>query len=378
MFGNVRYRSGGGEAPRTPVAGTFPYCDGCKPGARVGWNAGAGMRHLRGSPRLVMLVPNRPALILAPMEGVTDAPMRALQGATGAFSFMVTEFIRVSADSLPERQFRREVPELAHGAKTPNGVTVLVQLLGGDPDRMAESAVAACAAGAPGIDLNFGCPAKTVNRHDGGASLLRHPTRIREIVGAVRAAVPAEIPVSAKLRLGWDSIDAIDLNAEMAAEGGSSWITIHARTRTQGYRPPVNWAAIGRVRANLTIPVVANGDIWTIDDFHECQTVTGCVHFMIGRSALANPRLPSQIAHALGLRNPQENCARDWISQFQALLQWMAYYDGEVTSYAVLKLKQWAKLATAQGNFPWFDAVKEARTTEDFLAQLAAASADAG
>ena len=99
----------------------------------------------------------------------------------------------------------------------------------------------ACDAGALGIDINFGCPAPTVNSHDGGATLLKYPHRIREIVRAVRDAVPSDLPVSAKLRLGWESIDDIYENARMAADGGASWITIHARTRAQGYQPPVYW-----------------------------------------------------------------------------------------------------------------------------------------
>src|SRR5207248_8564004 len=96
--------------------------------------------------------------------------------------------------------------------------------------------------------LNFGCPAKTVNRHDGGATLLKYPQRIRDIVRAVRAAVPGHVPVSAKMRLGWDSIDPIEENAAMAAEGGASWLTIHGRTRLAGYAPPIFWRPIGRVR----------------------------------------------------------------------------------------------------------------------------------
>src|SRR5687768_16633569 len=106
------------------------------------------------------------------MDGITDAPMRALQGATGAFTYAVTEFVRVSSQPIPAKVFRREVPELCHGARTPTGLPVQVQILGGHPERMAKSALAACKAGAKAIDINFGCPAPTVNRHDGGASLL--------------------------------------------------------------------------------------------------------------------------------------------------------------------------------------------------------------
>ena len=277
-----------------------------------------------------MLDPNLPALVLAPMDGVTDAVMRAFMGRLGAFSYAVSEFVRVSVDPLPAKVFRREIPELLNGGRTATGMPVQVQILGGDPDRMALSARAAWTAGARSIDLNFGCPAPTVNRHDGGASLLRTPCRIREVVRAVRDALPPEVPVSAKLRLGWDTIEAIDETSEMAAEGGAAWLTIHARTRVQGYQPPVYWPAIGRVQANVGLPVVANGDIWTVDDLRRCQDETGCRHFMIGRGALADPALPLRLASALGLfpKPPFQEAPLDWPTLLRSSRRSRARADG--------------------------------------------------
>lgn len=318
-----------------------------------------------------MLDPKTPALVLAPMDGITDAPMRAHQGLSGAFTFAVSEFIRVSQEPIPAKVFRREVPELTEGGRTPTGLPVQVQILGGDPGRMAASAVNAVKAGATAIDINFGCPAPTVNRHDGGATLLKEPCRIRELIAAVRAAVPKELPVSAKIRLGWDCIDAVHTNAEMAAEGGASWITIHARTRVQGYTPPVYWKSIGDVRANLDIPVVANGDIWTFDDFLRCREETGCIHFMIGRGALANPSLPSQIAFELGILRGPARCQTDWIPQLQSLVDFTKVYEGVVVARSVARLKQWLKLAANHGEFRHFDAVKYTQTTEELFQVLA-------
>src|SRR4051794_7606857 len=126
-----------------------------------------------------MLVPDEPAVILAPMEGVTDAPMRAVQGEHGAFSYAVSEFLRVSQNVPPAHVFYRHVPELWTGCRTPTGLRVQVQILGGDPGRMAETAGRAVECGATAVDINFGCPAPTVNRHDGGATLLKHPQRLR-------------------------------------------------------------------------------------------------------------------------------------------------------------------------------------------------------
>ncbi|MBX3118558.1 MAG: tRNA-dihydrouridine synthase family protein [Fimbriimonadaceae bacterium] len=323
-----------------------------------------------------MLNPKLPALVLAPMDGITDAPMRAFLGASGAFSYAVSEFVRVSVEPLPAKVFRREIPEICTGGRTETRMPVQVQILGGDPERMAISAVNACKAGATSIDINFGCPAPTVNRHDGGASLLRYPCRVRDVVSAVRDAVPAEVSVSAKLRLGWESIDEIYENATMAAEGGAAWLTIHARTKMQGYAPPVYYEPIGKVRESLGIPVVANGDIWSLDDFKRCQDMTGCLHFMIGRSALANPSLPHQIAVELGIAGPRSvvfaEQEPDWISLFGVFLEFTEKYCGAAPKRELSRLKQWLKLASSYGSFRHFDTVKYSQTLEELFEQLRA------
>lgn len=318
-----------------------------------------------------------PALILAPMDGITDAPMRALQGETGAFAFAVSEYFRVSSQMAAKRALRYHVPELLNRCLTSTGLPVQLQLLGGDPERMARSAELACAIGATAIDLNFGCPAPTVNRHDGGATLLKYPVRIREIVRAVRDLVPPHIPVSAKLRLGWDSEDSIFENAEMAAEGGAAWLTIHGRTRLQGYAPPVDWRPIGVVREHLAIPVVANGDIWSIDDYARCREQTGCCHFMLGRGAIADPRLPGRIAHDLGLPAPETapgpDSLNDWIVRLRRLVDLSAGFERRSSGKMVFRLKQWLRLASSHGSFPAFEAVKHAASVEELFAILLAA-----
>lgn len=319
-----------------------------------------------GAPRSYnagMLRPSDPALILAPMEGVTDAPMRDFQGLGGAFTFAVTEFLRVAGAVLPRTVLLRHVPELTSGSRTTTGLPVQVQLLGGDAGRVAASAAVACAAGATAIDLNFGCPARTVNRHDGGAALLRYPGRIREIVGAVRAAVPAGVPVSAKMRLGWDCVTAVFENAAMAAEGGAAWVTVHARTREQGYAPPVYWPLVGRVRESLGIPVVANGDIRTLDDFRRCRDETGCRHFMLGRGVLADPRLAGRVAAELGLGGWVETGPIDWAAQVRRLL-------GRAPDVTVKRLKQWLRLAAEYGTFAHFGEVKRTGSVAELLAVL--------
>jgi tRNA-dihydrouridine synthase C len=311
-----------------------------------------------------------PALVLAPMEGLTDAPMRTLQAETGAFTYAVSEFLRISGEVPPRKVFYHHVPELLHGSRTPNGLPVQVQILGGDASRMAQSARVVYEAGANAIDINFGCPAKTVNRHDGGASLLRHPARIEEIVAAVRNALPPEVPVSAKIRLGWDCTNDVFENAARAEAGGADWLTIHARTRAQGYHPPVNWALIGAVRERLNIPVVANGDIWTLQDFQRCRAETGCEHFMLGRGALADPALPRRVAHALGLvpDAPPEDAPCDWPTHLCHLVTLMELGDAKHAQLVLCRLKQWLKIASFYGDFPAFDQIKRADSVSELLA----------
>ena len=143
-------------------------------------------------------------LVLAPMEGVIDSVMRDLLTTIGGYDRCVTEFVRVSQTILPSRVFHRLCPELLTGGRTPAGTPVFLQLLGNNPDLMARNAQVAEALGAPGIDLNFGCPAKTVNKSQGGAVLLKTPDLLGAVCAEVRAAVAPEIPVTAKIRLGFE------------------------------------------------------------------------------------------------------------------------------------------------------------------------------
>ena len=319
----------------------------------------------------ILLTNDVPALILAPMQGLADAPMRAFQGEAGAFTFAVSEFLRVTQEIPPPKVFRRHVPELSQGGCTHSGMPVQVQLLGGDAGRMAEAAAAAHKAGARAVDINFGCPAPTVNRHDGGATLLKHPRRIEEIVRAVRDALPADVPVSAKLRLGWDSADAVLENADRAAAGGAAWLTIHGRTRAQGYTPPAYWGPIGQVRARLPIPVVANGDLWTAEDLRRCRDETGCVHFMLGRGALADPRLPTAAARALGLLpdapEPDPDAPFDWLPPLRRLTLLTECLEGRLTPVMLCRLKQWLNLAHRRGTFSGFDQIKRAASREELF-----------
>lgn len=280
-----------------------------------------------------------PRLILAPMEGVMDAIMRALLTDIGGYERCVTEFVRVSQTVLPKRVFYRYAPELLSGGLTPSGVPVYVQLLGSDPALMAANARRAAMLGAPGIDLNFGCPAKTVNRSLGGAALLRTPDLIRSICEAVRDSVPADIPVTAKIRLGFDSDAELDGIIGALEQAPLTELTIHARTRVQGYRPPAHWHRLGEANARLPFPIIANGELWSPSDIDRCGSASGCDAFMLARGALCRPDLGTAIERRhRGLESDH--------FQWEQVQQLLVYFLEQNCAryhprYAVNPVKQW-------------------------------------
>jgi tRNA-dihydrouridine synthase C len=235
---------------------------------------------------------NRPGkLYLAPMEGLADYVLRDVLTGIGGFDGAVSEFVRVSGSVLPRRTYERICPELMNGGHTPVGTPMVIQLLGSDPDWLALNAEQASVFSPHGLDLNFGCPAKTVNRHGGGAMLLADPELLSRIVRAVRASVPKSIPVTAKMRLGIsDTSRAIDC-AQALVEGGAASLVVHARTKDDGYRPPAHWEWIAKIADAVSVPVTANGEVWTVDDWRRCRSVSGCKDVMIGRGAVADPFL---------------------------------------------------------------------------------------
>ena len=238
-------------------------------------------------------------LILAPMEGLADFVLRDVLTRIGGFDGAVSEFVRVSGSTLPRRTYERLCPEVQNGCRTAAGTPMVIQLLGSEPELMGLNAVQAATLSPYGVDLNFGCPAKTVNKSGGGAMLLADPGLLNRIVCAVRSAVPAAVPVSAKMRLGIsDTSRAIDC-AQALADGGIASLVVHARTKDDGYRPPAHWEWIARIAEAVAVPVVANGEVWTVEDWQRCRAVSGCDDVMIGRGAVADPFLARRIKGAV-------------------------------------------------------------------------------
>lgn len=273
-------------------------------------------------------------LILAPMEGLADYWIRQMLTDYGSFDWCVSEFVRVSGTLLPPRVFHRWCPELRTGSRTRGGTPVHLQLLGSDPACVADNAARAVELGAPAIDLNFGCPARTVNRHRGGAVLLDEPEVVHAVVAAVRATVPPAVPVSAKMRLGNRDMDRSLDNAMAVEAAGASWLTVHGRTRVQGYRPPAFWDRIAYIREAVSLPVIANGEIWTADDARRCIVESGCDDLMLGRGAVADPFL------CVRLRQDHRN--RDWFAVLRVLEDFMARIEGSgLPRHEAGRVKQW-------------------------------------
>lgn len=312
-------------------------------------------------------------LFLAPMEGVTDWVLRDLTTQIGGIDQCVTEFLRVTDKLHPEIIFYRNCPELRTESKTRAGTPVFIQLLGGQAEPLALNAERAVKLGAMGIDLNFGCPAKTVNRHDGGAVLLKNCDRIFDIVKTVRSAVPAHIPVTAKIRLGFDNPQVCLENAKAIEEAGASWLTVHCRTKTDGYKPPAYWEWMPKIREVVNLPLVANGEIWTVEDFIRCQEVTDCDQFMMGRGIMSNPYLFKQIKSHLQNQDKGLSVPSRWSDNKKLVPGFFLASTDFVNEYfAVARTKQWLKMLSLKDSEAKavFDELKVLTKPKEFQASL--------
>lgn len=282
-------------------------------------------------------------LLLAPMEGLLDATLRDVLTRAGGITRCVSEFIRVTDTLLPERVYLRVMPELAQGGCTPAGVPVRGQLLGSDPACLADNAARLASLSPHGVDLNFGCPAKVVNRHRGGAALLDEPELMHRILREVSRTVPPGTAVSAKMRLGnLDDARAVEC-AQALAEGGAQELVVHGRTKAQGYRPPAYWDRIGAIRAAIAIPVVANGEIWTTEDARRCQAESGCTDLMLGRGMVCDPGLA--LAVRVAWRGEATPAGLDWAA-LQPLLAvfWDLVRLRIIPRHQAGRFKQWLNL----------------------------------
>ena len=320
-------------------------------------------------------------VVLAPMEGVLDHLMRDLLTKVGGYDLCVTEFVRVVEQTISDRAFFRACPELknanAYGCTTQAGTPVRVQLLGQHPHCMADNAAKVIELGSHGIDINFGCPAKMVNKNRGGAVLLKDPEDLYQIVSAVKKAVPEDEIVSAKIRLGYEDKSLAIENAQAIEAAGANELTVHARTKVEGYRPPAHWQWIAKIKQNITIPVIANGDIFNQADAQKCREVSTCSDIMVGRGALMLPNLAHVIKQEGTLTSNSKHqtsiTAMPW-HEVQALLldytQCETY--GDKSKYYPNRIKQWLKYLKLQyvEADSLFQEIRTMKTAQEIIATL--------
>ena len=225
---------------------------------------------------------------LAPMAGVADRAFRELCVGYGA-SYVVSEMISSKGVSLGDRK-SKQLMQLSE-TERPAGV----QIFGNDPEIMAESVKTVLGVHPQFVDINMGCPAPKIAGNGGGASLMRNPELAEQIVAAVKKAC-GEIPVTVKIRAGWDfdTLNAVEM-AKRAENAGAAAVTVHGRTRQQMYAPPVNHEIIAEVKKAVSIPVVGNGDITDGISAAKMLEDTNCDFLMVGRGALGRPWVFQQI-----------------------------------------------------------------------------------
>ena len=272
--------------------------------------------------------------LLAPMEGVTEPVFLELvlsrnsaEHLGGAF----TEFVRVTDHPIPKKRLAARL------ALAPFETPVGLQLMGADLAALAETARNAEEAGAPVLDLNFGCPAKGALRGCAGSATLTDPSRVEEIVQACRAAV-SEIPVTAKMRAGFDDDTLLEENVRAAEAGGAALVTVHCRTKAERYCPELDWTRLARAVEAAEGPVCGNGGVKTHADLERMRRETGCQLVMVGHGALANPWIFS------GVRVTPAEAARFLLEYSERLCA-----SGAPTKGSVQRVKQLLVHWTAGG-----------------------------
>lgn len=264
-----------------------------------------------------------PFLVLAPMEGVGDRCFRKAMAAVGGFDEAVRDFLRV-----PKNAHVKSLAEV-YDAQELDPIPLVAQIMGSDPELMGAMAQEMEKRGAKRVDVNCGCPSNTVTGRGAGSSLLKEPNFLYEVVKAVTKSV--SIPVTIKMRSGYEDTSLFKENLFAAQESGVRYITLHPRTKADGYGPPAKWELIAEAKALLKIPVVGNGDILNVQDALEMLRLTGCDALMIGRGSIINPFIFHEIrAHF---------SKKPYVPAWQDLMRYFEVYMDEVPPDMSIKVR---------------------------------------
>lgn len=270
-----------------------------------------------------------PYLQLAPMEGVGDSSFRKAIASIGGFDEAVRDFLRVPSNAHVKSLSR------VYCADELAPIPLAAQIMGSDTDLMAEMAQELVLRGASRIDVNCGCPSHTVTGRGAGSSLLKDPNVLHEVAKAVVQAV--SIPVTVKMRSGFENISLFKENLLAAQESGVRYITLHPRTKVDGYGPPARWDLIAEAKSILKVPLVGNGDILTVENALDMLKMTQCDGLMIGRGSVINPFLFQHIkAHFAG---------KPYVPTWEQLERYLDIYADSIEPFTspknrVNKLKQ--------------------------------------
>jgi len=318
------------------------------------------------------------------MDGITDFYVRQILTAVGGYDLSMTEFLRVTNSVFPKRVFYRNCPEIDPKVNTradllsctQSGTPVHMQLLGSHAGFMAANAAKAVDLGIKGIDINFGCPAKTVNGHGGGAVLLKEPQLLYELISEVRQSLPADIPLSAKMRLGYENSELLLENANAIESAGADFMTIHARTKFDGYRPPAKWHEVTDLFQQINIPIILNGEIWDTDDYQKCQQISNCQDIMLGRGAFAKPDLARQLK---AKQNNQRVSSMPWSEILQLLIHFYRLMQTQQLiseKYISGRLKLWIKwlMASYDEAVYLFELVKKERSAQKIYQHISSSN----
>jgi tRNA-dihydrouridine synthase B len=267
-----------------------------------------------------------PPLVLSPMAGVTDSPFRRIAKRCGKVGLIVTEFI--SVEGLTRGNMRSHEMMRFHPEERP----IAIQIFGYDEVRMRWAAEIAEEAGADFVDINCGCPARKVVHGGGGSNLLRDLPQLKKILTEVKRAIT--VPMTVKIRAGWDdkSINCVEV-AKLIEDCGGQMVTLHGRTRVQGYRGFADWDLVREIKQNVTIPVSGSGDILTPADAMRRFDETGCNAVHIGRGAIANPYIFRQTWETMNGLDPYQPTPRE---MHELLLLFRDYLRGHMPEKGVI------------------------------------------
>jgi len=260
----------------------------------------------------VPALPFRPATLLAPLEGVSTPPFRAVIARRGGVGVVSTEFVRITDHHMPSKKLARVV------VKPPGGALLSVQVMGRELSHMEGAARIVCDAGADIVDINLGCPSPKAVKGGVGSAMLKDPLLLSRVVTTLRRVVPGTL--SAKMRAGFDDASRALEIARVLVDAGVDFLTIHPRRRVDFYEGVADWRIIRTLVEHLSVPIVGNGDVWNARALLRMRDETGCAGVMCGRPAMRNPWIFAQAdALARGVE-PVRPDGRDVVAYVRELI----------------------------------------------------------